>query len=122
MLQWLRKVPGVAEALPADFSAHGSLDAKLHYSGGYGDALRQLQQAGLLAKLPEGVATKGAQSFALEATVNTPQLTVRTSNNAEDSWQPVSYTHLDVYKRQPLHQRRHERRHHWLDPRQYLGS
>ncbi|MGF6212594.1 translocation/assembly module TamB domain-containing protein [Comamonas sp. 4034] len=87
LMQWLRKVPGVAEALPADFSAQGSLEAKLHYSGGYGDALRQLQQAGLLAKLPEGVATKGAQSFALEATVNTPQLTVRTSNNAEDSWQ-----------------------------------
>lgn len=87
LMQWLRKVPGVAEALPADLSAQGSLEAKLHYSGGYGDALRQLQQAGLLAKLPEGMATKGAQPFALEATVNTPQLTVRTSNNAEDSWQ-----------------------------------
>lgn len=87
LLRWLRKVPGAAEALPPALSAQGGLDAQVHYSGGYGDALRQLQHAGILTKLPEGIASKGAQPFALEAAINTQQLTVRTSGNAEDTWQ-----------------------------------
>ena len=93
LLQWLRKVPGVAEALPPALSAQGSLDAKLQFSGGYGDALRQLQAAGLMAKLPEGIPTKGAQPFSMDALVVSPQLTVVTSSAPEDGWQ-LRDTHL----------------------------
>ncbi|MEG2861315.1 MAG: translocation/assembly module TamB domain-containing protein [Comamonas sp.] len=86
LLQWLRKLPGMAQALPEGMLAQGSLDAKLRFSGGYGDALRQLQQAGLLAKLPEGMPS-GGQPFALDANITTPQLSVRTSADAADLWQ-----------------------------------
>ena len=87
LLQWLRKVPGVAEALPPALSAQGSLQAKLKFAGGYGDALRQLHQAGLLAQLPDGVATKGGQAFSVDASVTSPQLTIATGTAAADRWQ-----------------------------------
>ena len=87
LLQWLRKVPGVAEALPPDISAQGSVDAQLRFNGGYADALRQLHSAGLLAQMPSGISAQGAQPFALDANIATPQLTVRTSANAADQWQ-----------------------------------
>lgn len=86
LLQWLRKVPGMAQALPEGMLAQGSLDARLRFSGGYGDALRQLQQAGLLARLPEGMPS-GGQPFALDASITTPQLSVRPSADAADLWQ-----------------------------------
>jgi translocation and assembly module TamB len=86
LLQWLRKLPGMAQTLPDGMLAQGSLDAKLRFSGGYGDALRQLQQAGLLAQLPAGIPT-GGQPFALDANITTPQLSVRTSADAADLWQ-----------------------------------
>ena len=86
LLQWLRKLPGVAEAMPPALQAQGSLDAQLRFSGGYGDALRQLRQAGLLAQIPAGIATQGAQAFALDANISTPQLRVRSSEAAAD-WQ-----------------------------------
>ncbi|MFG5779528.1 translocation/assembly module TamB domain-containing protein [Comamonas sp. J-3] len=84
LLQWLRKLPGVAEAMPPALKAQGSLDAQLRFSGGYGDALRQLQRAGLLAKMPAGITSNGAQPFALDANISTPQLSVRTSESAAD--------------------------------------
>lgn len=87
LLQWLRKLPGMAQTLPEGMLAQGSLDAKLRFSGGYGDALRQLQQAGLLAQLPQGIPTQGGQPFALDANITTPQLSVRTSADAADLWQ-----------------------------------
>ncbi|MEJ5125203.1 translocation/assembly module TamB domain-containing protein [Comamonas sp. MYb21] len=86
LLQWLRKLPGMAQALPEGMLAQGSLDAKLRFSGGYGDALRQLQQAGLLAQLPAGIPS-GGQPFALDANISTPQLSLRTSADAADLWQ-----------------------------------
>lgn len=87
LLQWLRKLPGMAQTLPEGMLAQGSLDAKLRFSGGYGDALRQLQQAGLLAQLPQGIPTQGGQPFALDANITTPQLSVRTSADTADLWQ-----------------------------------
>ena len=86
LLQWLRKVPGVADALPPALSAQGGLDAQLRFSGGYGDALRQLHSAGLLPQLPAGMATQGAQPFSIDASVTTPQLMVATSKAAADQW------------------------------------
>ncbi|MEG0920079.1 MAG: translocation/assembly module TamB domain-containing protein [Comamonas sp.] len=87
VMQWLRRVPGVAEALPPAISAQGSLDAKLRFSGGYADALRQLHNTGLLAAMPKGVSSQGAQPFSVEANIATPQLTLRTSKDAADQWQ-----------------------------------
>ncbi len=87
LLQWLRTLPFAGNALPPGLAAQGSANASLRFSGGYADALRQLHQAGLLAKLPGNLPSKGAQAFTVDALVSTPALTVRTGPDAADAWQ-----------------------------------
>ncbi len=87
LLQWLRRVPGAANALPPALSAQGSADASVRFNGGYGDALRQLHKAGVLAQLPSNISASNAQAFSINASVATPQLTVRTGTAPSEQWQ-----------------------------------